>query len=146
MSCFWRKDTSGSLLAAMNMRVVDWDWRILVPHQWSFQSGLAGKQRHKNKPDQISPRQSTSSLPHTYTLCWLAAIQQHLASTHPNALIYWSLTGGLQQLQVALQANPATVIDKATIRRLSTASIPEKPWLRILWRKIKQFTNHCVDL
>lgn len=94
------------------------------------------KTRHKNKPDQISPKQSTSSLPHTYTLCRLAAIKQHLPSTHPNALIYWSLTGGLQQEQVALQANPATVIDTATIRRLNTASIPEKPWLRGLWKKI----------
>lgn len=44
-------------------------------------------ERHKNKPDQISPRQSASSLPHTYSLCWLAAIKQHLPSTHPNALI-----------------------------------------------------------
>lgn len=103
-------------------------------------------ERHKNKPDQISPRQSASSLPHTYTLCWLAAIKQHLPSTHPNALIYWSLTGWLQQLQVALQANAATVIDTATIRRFNTASIPEKPWLRVLWRKIKVHKSLCWSL
>lgn len=78
----------------MNMRVVDLDWdrRILVPRQWSFQSRPAGKKTKKQTWPNITKTKHQFPPSHLHSLlvsCYKAAFTFHTSKCLDLLITHW---------------------------------------------------------